>query len=201
MMKKINIIQIFFLLSIIITIFSINTTYAKYAENINPNLHVTLNQWLIKVNDQDIMSGEGFENILGLQLDNDNDDINENILAPASTGYMEYNIDYENVGVNFDINIEVQGIENNIQDIEIYGYSINDSEIVKESNENDDVKFENSREKSIFNEKINLLDGNTTQKIKLYIKWNDNEKNDSIHTGLQGKVYKYKTSILFKQRI
>lgn len=197
MMKKISIIQIFFLLSLIITILSINTTYAKYAENINPNLHVTLNQWLIKVNEQDIMGEESFENILALQLDNNNDDINENILAPASTGYMEYNIDYENVGVNFDINIEIQGIENNIQDIQIYGYSIDDGEIINESNENDDITFENST----FCEKINLLDGNTSQKIKLYIKWNNEEANDSIHTQLQGKVYKYKTSILFKQRV
>ena len=77
MMKKINIIQIFFLLSLIITICLINTTYAKYTENINPNLHVTLNQWLIKVNEQDIMGEESFENILAMQLNNDNDNINK----------------------------------------------------------------------------------------------------------------------------
>lgn len=199
MMKKINIIQIFFLLSLIITICLINTTYAKYTENINPNLHVTLNQWLIKVNDQDIMGEESFENILAMQLNNDNDNINENVLVPASTGYMEYIIDYENVGVNFDINIEIQGIENIIQDIEVYGYSIDDGEIVETSNE--DIIFENSGGKAIFQEKISLLDGKTNQKIKLYLKWNDKEENNIIHTNLQGKMYKYKTSILFKQRI
>lgn len=199
MMKKINIIQIFFLLSLIITICLINTTYAKYTENINPNLHVTLNQWLIKVNEQDIMGEESFENILAMQLNNDNDNINENVLVPASTGYMEYIIDYENVGVNFDINIEIQGIENIIQDIEVYGYSINDGEIVETSNE--DIIFENSGGKAIFQEKISLLDGKTNQKIKLYLKWNDKEENNIIHTNLQGKMYKYKTSILFKQRI
>lgn len=198
-MKKINIIQIFFLLSLIITICLINTTYAKYTENINPNLHVTLNQWLIKVNEQDIMGEESFENILAMQLNNDNDNINENVLVPASTGYMEYIIDYENVGVNFDINIEIQGIENIIQDIEVYGYSIDDGEIVETSNE--DIIFENSGGKAIFQEKISLLDGKTNQKIKLYLKWNDKEENNIIHTNLQGKMYKYKTSILFKQRI
>lgn len=199
MMKKINIIQIFFLLSLIITICLINTTYAKYTENINPNLHVTLNQWLIKVNEQDIMGEESFENILAMQLNNDNDNIDENVLVPASTGYMEYIIDYENVGVNFDINIEIQGIENIIQDIEVYGYSIDDGEIVETSNE--DIIFENSDGKAIFQEKISLLDGKTNQKIKLYLKWNDKEENNIIHTNLQGKMYKYKTSILFKQRI
>lgn len=199
MMKKINIIQIFFLLSLIITICLINTTYAKYAENINPNLHVTLNQWLIKVNEQDIMGEESFENILAMRLNNDNDNINENVLVPASTVYMEYIIDYENVGVNFDINIEIQGIENIIQDIEVYGYSIDDGEIVETSNE--DIIFENSGGKAIFQEKISLLDGKTNQKIKLYLKWNDKEENNIIHTNLQGKMYKYKTSILFKQRI
>lgn len=199
MMKKINIIQIFFLLSLIITICLINTTYAKYTENINPNLHVTLNQWLIKVNEQDIMGEESFENILAMQLNNDNDNINENVLVPASTGYMEYIIDYENVGVNFDINIEIQGIENIIQDIEVYGYSIDDGEIIETSNE--DIIFENSGGKAIFQEKISLLDGKTNQKIKLYLKWNDKEENNIIHTNLQGKMYKYKTSILFKQRI
>ncbi len=199
MMKKINIIQIFFLLSLIITICLINTTYAKYTENINPNLHVTLNQWLIKVNEQDIMGEESFENILAMQLNNDNDNIDENVLVPASTGYMEYIIDYENVGVNFDINIEIQGIENIIQDIEVYGYSIDDGEIVETSNE--DIIFENSGGKAIFQEKISLLDGKTNQKIKLYLKWNDKEENNIIHTNLQGKMYKYKTSILFKQRI
>lgn len=199
MMKKINIIQIFFLLSLIITICLINTTYAKYTENINPNLHVTLNQWLIKVNEQDIMGEESFENILAMQLNNDNDNINENVLVPASTGYMEYIIDYENVGVNFYINIEIQGIENIIQDIEVYGYSIDDGEIVETSNE--DIIFENSGGKAIFQEKISLLDGKTNQKIKLYLKWNDKEENNIIHTNLQGKMYKYKTSILFKQRI
>ena len=199
MMKKINIIQIFFLLSLIITICLINTTYAKYTENINPNLHVTLNQWLIKVNEQDIMGEESFENILAMQLNNDNDNINENVLVPASTGYMEYIIDYENVGVNFDINIEIQGIENIIQDIEVYGYSIDDGEIVETSNE--DIIFENSGGKAIFQEKISLLEGKTNQKIKLYLKWNDKEENNIIHTNLQGKMYKYKTSILFKQRI
>ena len=199
MMKKINIIQIFFLLSLIITICLINTTYAKYTENINPNLHVTLNQWLIKVNEQDIMGEESFENILAMQLNNDNDNINENVLVPASTGYMEYIIDYENVGVNFDINIEIQGIENIIQDIEVYGYSIDDGEIVETSNE--DIIFENSGGKAIFQEKISLLDGKTNQKIKLYLKWNDKEENNIIHTTLQGIMYKYITSILFKQRI
>ena len=198
-MKKINIIQIFFLLSLIITICLINTTYAKYTENINPNLHVTLNQWLIKVNEQDIMGEESFENILAMQLNNDNDNINENVLVPASTGYMEYIINYENVGVNFDINIEIQGIENIIQDIEVYGYSIDDGEIIETSNE--DIIFENSGGKAIFQEKISLLDGKTNQKIKLYLKWNDKEENNIIHTNLQGKMYKYKTSILFKQRI
>ena len=199
MMKKINIIQIFFLLSLIITICLINTTYAKYTENINPNLHVTLNQWLIKVNEQDIMGEESFENILAMQLNNDNDNINENVLVPASTGYMEYIINYENVGVNFDINIEIQGIENIIQDIEVYVYSIDDGEIIETSNE--DIIFENSGGKAIFQEKISLLDGKTNQKIKLYLKWNDKEENNIIHTNLQGKMYKYKTSILFKQRI
>lgn len=199
MMKKINIIQIFFLLSLIITICLINTTYAKYTENINPNLHVTLNQWLIKVNEQDIMGEESFENILAMQLNNDNDNINENVLVPASTGYMEYIINYENVGVNFDINIEIKGIENIIQDIEVYGYSIDDGEIIETSNE--DIIFENSGGKAIFQEKISLLDGKTNQKIKLYLKWNDKEENNIIHTNLQGKMYKYKTSILFKQRI
>lgn len=199
MMKKINIIQIFFLLSLIITICLINTTYAKYTENINPNLHVTLNQWLIKVNEQDIMGEESFENILAMQLNNDNDNINENVLVPASTGYMEYIINYENVGVDFDINIEIQGIENIIQDIEVYGYSIDDGEIIETSNE--DIIFENSGGKAIFQEKISLLDGKTNQKIKLYLKWNDKEENNIIHTNLQGKMYKYKTSILFKQRI
>ena len=186
MMKKINIIQIFFLLSLIITICLINTTYAKYAENINPNLHVTLNQWLIKVNEQDIMGEESFENILAMQLNNDNDNINENVLVPASTGYMEYIIDYENVGVNFDINIEIQGIENIIQDIEVYGYSIDDGEIVETSNE--DIIFENSGGKAIFQEKISLLDGKTNQKIKLYLKWNDKEENNnkSKNEGLGG---------------
>ena len=199
MMKKINIIQIFFLLSLIITICLITTTYAKYTENINPNLHVTLNQWFIKVNEQDIMGEESFENILAMQLNNDNDNINENVLVPASTGYMEYIINYENVGVNFDINIEIQGIENIIQDIEVYGYSIDDGEIIETSNE--DIIFENSGGKAIFQEKISLLDGKTNQKIKLYLKWNDKEENNIIHTNLQGKMYKYKTSILFKQRI
>ena len=112
---------------------------------------------------------------------------------------MEYIIDYENVGVNFDINIEIQGIENIIQDIEVYGYSIDDGEIVETSNE--DIIFENSGGKAIFQEKISLLDGKTNQKIKLYLKWNDKEENNIIHTNLQGKMYKYKTSILFKQRI
>lgn len=199
-MKKIRIIRIAFLISIIFTMISISKTYAKYSEKINSNFHITINQWLIKVNSKDIMETNEFDDELQIKFE-ENDDFSDNVLLPGRIGFLEYDIDYSEVGVNFDINIEISAIENANRDIGIFGYSIDDGEICEESSE--DQSFANTSGKLVFKDKINLLDGNSKSKIKIYIKWKDDGENqiDSVDTSYQGMTYKYKTTVLFEQRL
>lgn len=80
------------------------------------------------------------------------------------------NFDFSNADVSFEYLITVSADENSsVQDLVTTGYSINDGE---------KIDFENFN--TPISEIIKLSDNISTRKIRIYIKWNDDETSQSM---------------------
>ena len=140
---KLRVIQIFCIVSLIITVFSIQRTYAKYFEKVDTTYVSYIKRWVINVNETDI-HGKSAELTSVMQpVFRENEHMNSNdTLVPGREGYFEFLIDYSKVDLKFrfDFNIEQQNtkivttgegddaveteVDNHLEDFEIYGYSI-----------------------------------------------------------------------------
>lgn len=99
-----------------------------------------------------------------------NEHIASNIIAPTAEGYFDLNFDFSDADVSFEYLITVSADENSsVQDLVTTGYSINDGE---------KITFENFN--TPISEIIKLSDNISTRKIRIYIKWNDDESSQSM---------------------
>lgn len=198
MRDKIKILYILFLISIIITAFSIRTTYAKYRENITTNFLATINQWMIVLNEEDIVKNKNMTEYLNFEFDKTNKDVDNGAFVPGTLGWITLNLDYAKVGVNFKMEVTMKKTENNLSNFRIYGYQIGNGEIITQSKEEDSTYFYYTNDTCYFRDNINVLTDETSKQIKLYFKWEENE-NDLTEVEMQGKKIKYKTTVSFTQ--
>ncbi len=199
MKSKIKILYILLLVSIIITTFSIRRTYAKYRENIKTNFQATINQWRILVNEEDIKKNKNLTEYLNFSFDESNKDVDVGAFVPGSMGYIILDLDYSNVGVNFIMEVTMKKTENNLSNFRIYGYKIDNGEIITESSEQDLIYFKSTGDECYFREKVSIYTSeNYKQKVTLYFKWIESG-NNSEDTAMQGKNIKYKTTVTFTQ--
>lgn len=199
MKSKIKILYILLLVSIIITTFSIRRTYAKYRENIKTNFQATINQWRILLNEEDIKQNKNLTEYLNFSFDESNKDVDVGAFAPGSMGYIILDLDYSNVGVNFIMEVTMKKTENNLSNFRIYGYKIDNGEIITESSEQDLIYFKYTGDECYFREKVSIYTSeNYKQKVTLYFKWIE-MGNNSEDTAMQGKNIKYKTTVTFTQ--
>lgn len=121
---KLRVIQILCIVSIIITVFSIQRTYARYYEKLGTTYATNIKRWVINLNTADIHGkSEELTKIMTPQLKT-SEYINGDVLVPGSEGFFEFLIDYSKVDIEFKVDFIVQPIANFFEDCEIYGYSI-----------------------------------------------------------------------------
>lgn len=166
--NKIKIMQILCIISLIITIFSIQRTYARYFEKVDTTYNTNIKRWLIKVNDNIIHDSETLNEVMEPVI-TENENVNNNILVPGQTGYFEMLIDYTNVDLAFEYEFSIEQLnETKLDDFEIYGYELIDGEnhTITETKEIKGVIDPTTEVNSA---------GEKKKEIRILFRWNDGE--------------------------
>lgn len=120
-MKKSTILKIILLILILIVAFLIiRSTYSKYITSTDNNASLHLANWNIKLNDEDILESKDFTENMQLIFDK-NEYINENVIAPTSTGSFKVKI--ESTGTELPFKYELQ-IAEPIDSISTYKFDL-----------------------------------------------------------------------------
>lgn len=121
---RLRIIQILCIISILITIFSIQRTYAKYYEKVDSTYQTGIKRWLINVNTYNIHEMNELSQVMQPILVDD-ENMNNNILVPGRTGYFEMALDYSAVDLTFEYEFNIEQLNKKpLEDFEIYGYEV-----------------------------------------------------------------------------
>ena len=222
---KLIVMQILCVISLIITVFSIQKTYAKYFEKVDTTYATNIKRWVIKVKGVNIHEEETLEDIM-TPVFRENVHMNSNdTLVPGREGYFEFLIDYSEVDLAFKFQFDIEQLnENALEDFEIYGYSI----VEKDADSGEEIEtittLETANNLSGLTQEINPTDESDTDKemqIRILFRWNDANadtedstdtdgmnnaedtqfvgttiEGDSVHTSLN-----YKVKITFTQKI
>ena len=158
-MKKI-ILLVLGLLWILISFFTIKSTYAKYLTNLSANNNIGIAAWNIILNNQNIISNSNISSTLDLTIPETNY-YKQNCLVPNAIGYFDLNLNTTNVNMPFKYTITcTPNINNNINDIKIIGYALDSQtqQITYLQNSND-----------IIQRTVNAQD--TSSFLRVYVQW------------------------------
>lgn len=143
---KLRVIQILCIVSLLITVFSIQRTYAKYYEQIDTTYATDIKKWVINVNESNIHEETTLSNVMTPKFFyNSHMTTNEgsnDVLVPGREGCFDFLIDYTNVDVPFkfafdiqQLNVATEGegeeatqVDAHLEDFEVYGYAIVDTD-------------------------------------------------------------------------
>ena len=152
------------LIFILILIFFLIQIFAKYLTSASGDTAMNVARWNILVNDISIKSNTDISNTLAPVFPG-NEHIASNIIAPTAEGYFDLNFDFSDADVSFEYEILTTVDENSVvKDLVTTGYSIDDGEKITFDEVNSPIK-----------DTILLTDAIQTQKIRVYVKWNDDE--------------------------
>lgn len=139
---KLRVIQILCIVSLLITVFSIQRTYAKYYEQIDTTYSTDIKKWVINVNERNIHEETTLSNVMTPKFFYNShmttNEGNNDVLVPGREGCFDFLIDYTNVDVPFkytfdiqQLNVTTEGeaqIDAHLEDFEVYGYVIVDTD-------------------------------------------------------------------------
>lgn len=152
---------IFLLLSILILMNLIQESYAKYISSASANGNFIIAQWAFKVNNQDVISNSNFSNKIVPVIDS-NTHIKDGVIAPTSTGYIDLDVDFTNVAVDFTETIALSYQENSsVTDLIITGYQLNNGER---------IDFTDSASVSVNH---SISDASKVDHFRFFIQWKD----------------------------
>lgn len=227
---KLRVIQILCVVSLLITVFSIQKTYAKYYEKVDTTYATQIKRWIINVNGADIRNGIALDQIMQpVFIENEHMNSNDT-LVPGRTGYFEFVIDYSKVDVAFRFQFDITQ-QNNIplEDFEIYGYSVAESEEDLEDETEPATELTLANNLSEITQIMDPVSDIENEKelkrtVRVYFRWNDanadteetdeedgmNNSEDTLFTGEENqaegadglhKVLNYKVKVTFTQKI
>lgn len=170
--NRMKILEILCIISLIITIFSIQRTYARYFEQVDTTYNTNIKRWLVKVNDKIVHDAETLNEVME-PIFTENENINSNILVPGQTGYFEMLIDYTDVDVAFEYEFSIEQLnETPLEDFEIYGYEVWDE--IDEVNTLTETQETTEIKGVIDPTEVNSL-GEKKREIRVLFRWNDGE--------------------------
>lgn len=187
---KLRVIQILCIVSLLITVFSIQRTYAKYYEKIDTTYATNIKRWVINVNEKKIHDETTLSNVMTPQFFyNPNMDTNtdlNNILVPGREGYFDFLIDYTNVDVAFKFEFDIEQLNTTqLTDFEVYGYAIVDADMeIAETTQITDIqgittltKDEGVYQLSGITQEIDPATEDTEKQKRILVlfRWNDGE--------------------------
>jgi len=221
---KLRVIQILCIVSLLITVFSIQNTYAKYYEQIETTYDTNIKKWLINVNGKDIHNETTLSNVMTPKFFyNPHMDTNgnlNNILVPGREGCFDFLIDYTKVDLAFRFEFDIKQLEDTpLTDFEVYGYAIVDDEFeITETTKITDIsgittltKTNGEYDLSGLTQEINpTVETDKQKRILVLFRWydgSDNTMNNSADTQFKGTanggdlhtLLNYKVKITFTQ--
>lgn len=227
---KLRVIQILCVVSLLITVFSIQRTYAKYYEQVDTTYATSIKRWIINVNGTDIRNGIALDQIMQPEFI-ENEHMNSNdTLVPGRIGYFEFVIDYTKVDVAFRFQFDITQTNNTpLEDFEIYGYSVaeNSGSLGEETEPETELTVANNlSEITQIVDPVSDIENERELKrtIRVWFRWNDanadtedadeadgmNNSEDTLFAGEENqaegadglhKVLNYKVKITFTQKI
>lgn len=132
---KSKILNILFFISLIICLFLISDTYAKYLEQVNTSYHSSAKMWKVVVNNKIIREETSLTSVVSPRLDS-NDYIKDDLIVPGREGYFDMEIDFSNVDVPFTLDFSVEqnsqedGVYNKLLDFKYLGYSLEENGVI-----------------------------------------------------------------------
>lgn len=152
------------LIAILALVFFLIQIFAKYLTSASGDTSMNVARWNILVNDVSIKNNTDISNTLAPVFPG-SEHIASNIIAPTAEGYFDLNFDVSDADVSFEYEISTTVDENSVvKDLVTTGYSIDDGEKITFDEVNSPIK-----------DTILLTDAIGTQKIRIYVKWNDDE--------------------------
>lgn len=165
--KDLTFILIFFITITLSLTYLFQTSYAKYKKQIDGNAQFSIAQWNIILNNENINGKNTLENNITPTYD-DNEFVEDNVIAPGSTGYIDLLIDASTVDVTFDYTLQTSIPEESaIQDLKITHYQYN-----PESPNSEKLAYDNTQPLT-----GTILHNTKLTTIRLYIIWDDSETN------------------------
>ena len=181
---KLRVIQILCVLSLIMTVFSIQRTYARYFEMVDTTYDTHIKRGLIKVNSHNIHEEQTLTEVMQPVLVEE-ENRNNNVLVPGGTGYFDMVLDYNYVDVAFQYEFSIEQLNTNqLADFELYGYEIidGDTSTVTETNELKGV-IDPETDVNSTGEKI--------REVRFLFRWNDGDgstMNNQADTQFRGEA-------------
>ncbi len=168
---KLRILQILCIISILITVFSIQRTYAKYFEKVGTTYQTNIKRWLINVNSYNIHEMNELSQVMQPIFVEDENMNNNDTLVPGRTGYFEMLIDYSSVDLVFEYEFSIEQLNSEpLDDFEIYGYEVIDADGTSTVTETAD----GSKVTGVIDPITEFdSDGNKKREIRVLFRWND----------------------------
>ena len=124
------------ILIVLMAIFLIQVTYAKYKKYAQGLVDNDIAKWNIKVNSEDIRNKTTLTSQIAPVFEGDAY-TKSGVIAPGTSGYFDVVIDATNSDVSFDYEIEVDKADSNtISDLVITGFSNEPGEVVANTTNN-----------------------------------------------------------------
>lgn len=152
------------LILVLTLVFFLIQIFAKYLTSASGDTTMNVARWNILVNNISIKNNTDISNTLTPVFPG-NENIASNIIAPTAEGYFDLNFDFSDADVSFKYEITTTVDENSsVKDLVTTGYSVDDGEKITFDEVNSPIQ-----------DTILLTDNIETQKIRVYVKWNDDE--------------------------
>ncbi len=177
---KLRIIQVMCIISILVTIFSIQRTYAKYFEKVDTTYQTHIKRWLINVNTYNIHEMSELNQVMQPILV-DGENMNNNIVVPGRRGYFEMLIDYSAVDLAFEYEFSIEQLNSKpLEDFEIYGYEVIDADGMSTITETNEIK-------GVIDPTTEVdSNGDKKRNIRILFRWNDDNADTTDNVAADG---------------
>ena len=157
-------------LSLFVSMYFIQDTYAKYLTRANTDVTGAIARWNIVVNDEVIRNGDTLDNLI-TPIFVGSQHIKEDVIAPTVTGYFDLQLDASDVDVSFTYNISVAR-NANLRDFVVTGYQVDSG-----TTNSVDVSVETPT----ISDDILITDTTRTHTIRVFIGWNDDADTQELN--------------------
>lgn len=198
---KLRVIQILCVVSLLITVFSIQRTYAKYFEKVETQYNTNIKRWVINVNTKNIHEEDSLSQVMTPVFRQNTHMNNNNTLVPGREGYFEFLIDYSKVDLAFRFEFDIEQLNTktvgegpsatqedaHLENFEIYGYSI----VTTDADSGEEVEtitqLATANNMSGLTQYIDpTTDTDKTSRVRILFRWNDSNADTEDETDEPG---------------